>query len=97
MSGVKLPKEKRSVEERKWRKFDPDEMIVILNAIESVWGEPVRGLDDDRRVAIAMLVRVLAFTAMRTSSTNVVGRKATSFWRAALLVVEPHSRSTVPF
>lgn len=36
MSGVKLPKEKRSVEERKWKKFDPDEMIVILNAIESV-------------------------------------------------------------
>ena len=36
MSGVKLLKEKRSVEERKWKKFDPDEMIVILNAIESV-------------------------------------------------------------
>ena len=65
MSGVKLPQEKRSVEERKWKKLDPDEMTVILNAIEHVWGKPVRGLDDDRRVAIAMLVRVLAFTAMR--------------------------------
>ena len=39
----------------------------------------------------------LAFTAMRTSSTYSVGAKATSFWRAALLVVEPHSMSTVPF
>jgi integrase len=65
MSGVKLPKEKRSVEERKWKKFDPGEMTVILNATEQVWGKPVRGLDDKRRVAIAMLVRVLAFTAMR--------------------------------
>jgi integrase len=64
MSGVKLPKEKRSVEERKWKKFDPDEMNV-LNAIDQLWGKPVRGLDDKRRVAIAMLVRVLAFTAMR--------------------------------
>lgn len=65
MSGVKLPKDKRSVEQRKWHKFDPDEMIAILNGIEQVWGKPVRGLDDDRRIAIAMLVRVLAFTAMR--------------------------------
>jgi hypothetical protein len=27
----------------------------------------------------------------------VVTAKATSFWRVALLVVEPHSMSTVPF
>ena len=39
----------------------------------------------------------LAFTAMRTSSTKVVTAKDTSFWRVALLVVEPHSMSTVPF
>ena len=38
-----------------------------------------------------------ALTAMRTSSTYVVTAKATSFWRVALLVVEPHSMSTVPF
>jgi hypothetical protein len=39
----------------------------------------------------------LALTAMRTSSTYVVTAKATSLARVALLVVEPHSRSTVPF
>ena len=37
-----------------------------------------------------------ALTAIRTSSTYVVTAKATSFCRAALLVVEPHSISTVP-
>jgi hypothetical protein len=36
------------------------------------------------------------FTAMRTLVTKVVGAKATCFCRAWLLVVEPHSRSTVP-
>jgi hypothetical protein len=36
------------------------------------------------------------FTAMRTLVTKVVGAKATCFCRASLLVVEPHSRSTVP-
>ncbi|MNV59744.1 hypothetical protein D3C71_1521880 [compost metagenome] len=38
----------------------------------------------------------LALVAIRTSSTYVVMAKATSFWRLASLVVEPHSRSTVP-
>ncbi|MNG35327.1 hypothetical protein D3C84_1220340 [compost metagenome] len=28
--------------------------------------------------------------------TNIVGEKATRFWRSRLLVVEPHSRSTWP-
>ena len=39
----------------------------------------------------------LALVRMRPSSTYVVIANATSFWRPALLVVEPHSRSTVPF
>ena len=43
------------------------------------------------------LMPELFLVAMRTSSTYSVGAKATSFWRVALLVVEPHSRSTVPF
>ena len=38
-----------------------------------------------------------ALTAVRTSVTKVVTAKLTSFWRVALLVVEPHSMSTVPF
>ena len=32
-------------------------------------------------------------TAVRTSSIYKVGAKATSFWRAALLVVVPHSKT----
>src|SRR6476620_5941560 len=43
------------------------------------------------------LILESAFTAVRTSVTYVVSAKDTSFWRVALLVVEPHSMSTVPF
>ena len=37
------------------------------------------------------------FTAIRIWAMKVVTAKATSFWRASLFVVEPHSMSTVPF
>ena len=43
-----------------------------------------------------LLMPLFALVAMRTSSTYVVCTKSTSFWRAVLLVVEPHSMSTVP-
>ena len=65
MMGVKLPKDKRPIEERKWKPFDPLEISRILEAAEREWGVPRRGLSDARRKAIHMVVRVMAFSGMR--------------------------------
>jgi integrase len=65
MAGVKLPKEKRAVEEMKWLPFEPAEMTRILAAAETVWGAPRQGLSSERRQALQMAVNVLAYTAMR--------------------------------
>ncbi|WP_282048023.1 tyrosine-type recombinase/integrase [Sulfitobacter mediterraneus] len=65
MIGVKLPKDKRPIEERKWKPFEPLEFSRILEAAQREWGESTRGLTDARREAIHMVVRVLAFSGMR--------------------------------
>lgn len=65
MNGVKLPRDKRPIEERKWKPFEPAEVSRLLNAAEEVWGKPAKGLSDERRTAIHMVVRVLAFSGMR--------------------------------
>ncbi|WP_299140293.1 tyrosine-type recombinase/integrase [uncultured Tateyamaria sp.] len=65
MAGVKLPRDKRPIEERKWKSFEPVEMIRILDAVDKVWGNPAKGLSDARRDAIRMVVRVLAYSGMR--------------------------------
>lgn len=36
------------------------------------------------------------FTSTLVPETKIVGEKLTRFWRSRLLVVEPHSRSTLP-
>lgn len=94
MAGVKLPKEKRSVEESKWLPFEPSEMQRVLTAVEDVWGSPLQGLTADRRQALQMVVRVLAFSAMRPAeimaltpaqvddkAIRVEGGKTKSAWR----------------
>ncbi|WP_263763904.1 tyrosine recombinase XerC [Lentibacter sp. XHP0401] len=65
MAGVKLPRDKRPIEERKWKPFEPAEIRRILDAAEATWGKPAKGLTDERRKAIHMVVRVLAFSGMR--------------------------------
>ena len=65
MSAVKLPRDKRAIEERKWKKFEPDEMARVLMAVDDIWGAPLQGLSDERRSASRMVVRVLAFSGMR--------------------------------
>jgi len=65
MAGVKLPRDKRPIEERKWKPFEPTEMCRILVAAQDIWGKPAKGLTDERRDAIHMVVRVLAFSGMR--------------------------------
>jgi integrase len=65
MGSVRLQRDKRSIEQRKWKKFTPQEIQRILLAMEDFWGNPVRNLSNDRRLGVRMAVRVLAFTAMR--------------------------------
>ncbi len=65
MSAVVLPKEKRPLEERKWKKFDPREMQRIDRAIDVIWSQEVAGVSDARRIALIMVVRTLMFTGMR--------------------------------
>ena len=94
MISVKLPKERRAVEEIKWLPFDTDEIERIFFALDDVWGQPVRGLTEDRRDALSMAVRVLAYTAMRPAefmalrpdqvddrAIRIEGGKTKSSWR----------------
>ena len=94
MVSVKLPKERRAVEESKWLPFDVEECQRILTAASEIWGKPVQGLSGERRQALQMAVRVLAFTAMRPAefmalrpdqvderAIRVEGGKTKSSWR----------------
>lgn len=94
MVSVKLPKERRAVEEMKSLPFDAGEMARIFQSLDDVWGNPVRGLSDERREALRMAVRVLAFTAMRPAelmalrqdqvderAIRIEGGKTKSSWR----------------
>ena len=65
MIGIKLPKDKRPIEERKWKPFTPKEATRILRAADELWSEPVQGLSNIRREAIHLVVRVLALSGMR--------------------------------
>lgn len=65
MMGVKLPRDKRPIEERKWKAFEPREVERLLRSASDHWTEDSRGLSPERREAILMVVRVLAFSGMR--------------------------------
>ncbi|WP_170119054.1 tyrosine-type recombinase/integrase [Roseicyclus mahoneyensis] len=65
MSAVALPKDKRPIEERKWKKFDPNEVQRIDEALRIIWENNVQGLSEKRRKAFVMVVRVLMFSGMR--------------------------------
>jgi site-specific recombinase XerD len=65
MSAVALPKDKRPIEERKWKKFDPNEVQRIDEALRIIWKNNVQGLSEERRKAFVMVVRVLMFSGMR--------------------------------
>lgn len=65
VSAIALPRDKRPLEERKWRKFEPEEVLRIDKAITEFWGKPNPGLTDQRREALSHVVRALMFTGMR--------------------------------
>lgn len=92
--SVRMPKERRAVEESKWLPFTPDEMQRLFTGMEDVWGGNVQGLSTERRAALTIAVRVLAFTAMRPAelmalrpdqvddrAIRVEGGKTKSSWR----------------
>lgn len=94
MVSVKLPKERRAIEESKWLPFSPHDVQHIFAALDDVWGQPMQGLSTERREALTMAVRVLAFTAMRPAefmalrpdqiddrAIRVEGGKTKSAWR----------------
>lgn len=65
MMGVKLPRDKRPIEERKWKAFEPAEVERVLSTARDLWSMEAKGLSTDRREAILMVVRVLAFSGLR--------------------------------
>ncbi|MBL9049075.1 MAG: hypothetical protein JNK19_03065 [Tabrizicola sp.] len=65
MGSVRLQKDKRSIQERKWKPYSPEDMQRLFQAIQQFWGQPMRNMTDARRKAVWMAVRVQAFTAMR--------------------------------
>ncbi|WHP69586.1 tyrosine-type recombinase/integrase [Phaeobacter inhibens] len=65
MPNVSMPRETRSVNSIKWKPFSPEEAQRIFEAMDRLWGKPVRNMSEQRRKAIWWAVRVQAFTAMR--------------------------------
>lgn len=65
MASVRLPKDKRSIQARKWKPYSPEDVQRLFQAMQQFWGQPMRNMTDARRKAVWMAVRVQAFTAMR--------------------------------
>lgn len=63
---VSVPKEVRSIEERRWKRFDEDEIKVVWEAVKTAWGPSAKSrFSESRRAAFLMVFRVLLYTAMR--------------------------------
>ncbi len=95
--SVVLKRDKRSVHERKCIPYPPLEMKRFLEAMEEHWGSPKRGLRDERRVAIHMVCRVMAFSYLRP--IEVVRLETQDVSEAWIKVREsktPSSYRTVP-
>ncbi|MEJ8560146.1 phage integrase SAM-like domain-containing protein [Yoonia sp. GPGPB17] len=65
MGSVQLHREKQSVQQRKWKPFTPNEAQRIFDAMDTIWGKRVRGMTEERRVAVRWVIKVMAFTSMR--------------------------------
>lgn len=65
ISAVALPRDKRPIEERKWKKFEPHEVFLIDAALHDMFLNKVRGISEERRQAFVMVCRALMFSGMR--------------------------------
>ena len=97
MGSIKMPKEKRSVQMRKWKPFSPEEAQKIFQAMDEIWDRPLRGLSKERRLAIHMVVRVQAFTCMRPKEViNLRPENVTDKWIKVVHSKTEGSDRTIP-
>jgi integrase len=97
VQSVKLPKDKRSVHERKWTPFPPREVQRLLEAMEDFWGKPMRGLSNERRLAVHMVCRVMAHSAMRpVEVVRLEPEDVSDDWIKVRASKTPSSYRTIP-
>ncbi|NSX56553.1 tyrosine-type recombinase/integrase [Parasulfitobacter algicola] len=95
--SVVLKRDKRSVHERKCIPYPPLEMKRLLEAMEEHWGSPKRGLRDERRIAIHMVCRVMAFSCLRPIEVvRLESKDVTDEWIKVRESKTPSSHRTVP-
>jgi integrase len=97
MQSVVLKRDKRSIHERKCIPYPPREMKRLLEAMDEHWGSPKRGLSDERRVAIHMVCRVMAFSCLRPIEVvRLESEDVTDEWIKVRESKTPSSYRTVP-
>jgi integrase len=97
LPSVELQKDKRSIHEKKWTPFTPIEMQRLLASMDEFWGSPMRGLSDERRVAIHMVCRVMAYSAMRPIEViRLESQDVTDEWIKVSRSKTPSSHRTIP-
>jgi len=63
---VSVPKDPRSIEERRWKRFDEGEIKIVWDALNTAWGPSSKSrFSDSRRAAFLMVFRVLLYTGLR--------------------------------
>ena len=75
MGSVRIQKDHRSMQARKWKPYQPEQVQRLFQAMEQYWGQRMRNISDERRMAVWMAVRVIAFTAMRPKEVLWLGPK----------------------
>jgi integrase len=97
MGSVQLQKDKRSIHEKKWTAFTPIEMRRLFSAMDKFWGSRLRGLSDERRVAIHMVCKVMAYSAMRPVEViRLEAEDVTDEWIQISRSKTPSSHRTIP-
>jgi integrase len=97
MGSVQLQKDKRSIHEKKWTAFTPIEMRRLFLAMDKFWGSPLRGLSDERRVAVHMVCKVMAYSAMRPIEViRLEAEDVTDEWIQISRSKTPSSHRTIP-
>jgi hypothetical protein len=70
MRSVYLQGNKRRIHEKMWTPSKSVKMQRLLTSMNEFWGSPMRGLSDERRVAVHMGCRVVAFSCLLPMPAN---------------------------
>lgn len=62
---IPVPEDKRSVDEKRYLPFTPNEVRRILDCAEDHWGKPLSGMPKGRRIAYLNITWILMFSALR--------------------------------